>query len=105
MNKKEIRLRFNQQVLERDGHVCVICDSKDDLTVHHITDRKEMPGGGYVPENGISICPPCHLKAEKFHQTGGKEWEEGFHPDDLYMKIGSSHELAVSQSVKFLLEK
>ncbi|MFA5313212.1 MAG: HNH endonuclease signature motif containing protein [Methanomassiliicoccales archaeon] len=103
MNKKEIRSLFSQKVLERDGHICVICGSEEDLTVHHITDRKEMPGGGYVPENGISICPVCHLKAEKFHQTGGKEWEDGMHPDDLYAKINSSYDLAVRQSEKLLV--
>lgn len=27
-----------------------------DLDAHHITDRNEMPNGGYVPENGISLC-------------------------------------------------
>ena len=49
-----------------------------------------MPGGGYVPENGISLCEQCHLKAEQFHMTGGKSWSKGFHPADLYKLIGTT---------------
>ena len=64
------------------------------LDAHHITDRSEMPNGGYVHENGIALCPECHIKAEKFHQTNGQDWEQGFHPNDLYLKIGSSHKKA-----------
>lgn len=66
------------------------------MDAHHITDRNEMPNGGYVKENGITLCKEkCHMKAEKFHMTGGKEWEDGFHPDDLYEKIDSSKGKAV----------
>jgi len=48
--------------------------------------------------NGITVCHECHKKAEVFHQTEGKEWVEGFHPNDLYALIGSSYELAVEKS-------
>lgn len=65
-----------------------------------------MPNGGYVKENGISLCKnpihqdkqSCHLRAEKFHISGGKNWEPGLHPDDLYKLIGSSKELAIKAS-------
>ena len=40
------------------------------------------------------------MKAEKFHITGGKEWEEGFHPDELYELISSSKEEAIIASEK-----
>jgi hypothetical protein len=72
--------------------------AEEDLDCHHITDRHELPGGGYVKENGISLCEQCHIKAEKFHISGKTEWESGFHPDDLYKKIGSSYEKAVQAS-------
>jgi hypothetical protein len=67
------------------------------MDAHHITDRNEMPNGGYVLENGITLCQEkCHQKAERFHATCGKEWETGMHPNDLYELIGSSYEMAVS---------
>ena len=100
--KQKIREEFREAVFKRDGHKCKMCGEKvEKLDAHHITDRNEMPGGGYVKENGISLCEnKCHLKAEKFHISGGQEWEEGFHPNDLYKKIGSSFDKAYSKSLE-----
>lgn len=101
MTKKQIiRSNFSESVFKRDKFKCCFCDKKEKLDAHHITDRNEMPNGGYVKENGISLCEKHHLDAEKFHITEGKEWVEGMHPNDLYNKIGSSFELAFSKSEK-----
>jgi len=97
--KKEIRSQFRKDVFERDNHQCRMCAKKDcELDAHHIVDRTEIVNGGYVKENGVTCCPECHEKAELFHKTNGKEWVEGFHPDDLYNKIGSSKEIAIKFS-------
>ena len=98
--KKQIREDFRNSVFGRDGYKCVICECAKDLDAHHITDRKEMPNGGYVKENGITLCPEHHWKAETFHITGGKKWEENFHPDDLYKLISSNKEDAIIASLK-----
>lgn len=55
-----------------------------------------MPNGGYVKENGVSLCEKCHEKAEAFHR--GEQPEPGFSPPELYVKIGSSHEAALAAS-------
>lgn len=93
--KRRVREAFRHNTFNRDGHKCSMCGATEDLQAHHITDRSKMPNGGYTMANGITLCPPCHLKAEKFHQTDGKEWEKGFHPDDLYARIGEDFEGAV----------
>lgn len=98
--KQQVRQDFRDAVFDRDGHKCVFCGHSSDLDAHHITDRKEMPNGGYVPENGITLCPVHHEDAEKFHISGGKEWKPGMHPDDLYGMILSSHKLAIEKSLK-----
>lgn len=95
MTKKEIRAKFRTSVFTRDKNQCVICGAKGELDAHHITDRNEMPNGGYVLENGISLCPKCHLAAEQYHISGGEKWIEGFHPNQLYAKINSSQEIAL----------
>jgi 5-methylcytosine-specific restriction endonuclease McrA len=100
ISKKQIRENFRNKVFERDHHKCVFCDIKHDLDAHHITDRNEMPNGGYIIENGITVCPDHHLLCEKFHISGGVEWKPGYHPDDLYKKIGSSKELAIKIDLK-----
>jgi hypothetical protein len=66
------------------------------LDAHHITDRNLMPNGGYVKENGISLCGDCHEKAEEYHRTGVAI--QGYSPDDLYAVIGSSYDDAVKAS-------
>ena len=98
MKKKDVRLKFKKEVFDRDGYKCVFCD-KDAIDAHHITDRNEMPNGGYVKDNGISLCSEHHKLAEKYHESCGKTWEDGFHPDELYRKIGSSKEIAKLKSM------
>ena len=105
-NKKEIRRRFREVCLKRDKLACVKCkmkaksfeEAENLFDVHHITDRKEMPNGGYVSENGVSLCEACHIKAEVFHSTGTSV--EGYSPDDLYKAINSSLEKAIESSEK-----
>lgn len=92
------RDRFREAVLKRDGYRCRKCGRGDcKLDAHHITDRHDMPNGGYVIENGITLCDTpdgCHLRAERWHASGHKEVDQGYHPDDLYTLIGSSWETA-----------
>ncbi|MCU0438573.1 MAG: HNH endonuclease [Raineya sp.] len=98
-NKKLIRELFRSKVFERDGYVCRVCfKTSEVLDAHHITDRNEMPNGGYVLENGISLCSECHLKAEHFHITEKTKHFPNFHPDDLYSLINSSFEKAWNAS-------
>lgn len=104
-NKKQIRNDFKVAVFKRDGgcRVCgkLISINFNEFDAHHITDRNEMPNGGYVLENGITVCKiDCHFQVELFHITEGEEWNENLHPDDLYKLIGSSKELAIKKSNK-----
>jgi len=95
--KKGIRKKFRESVLERDGNTCMKCKATpgpDNLDAHHITDRNEISNGGYVPQNGITLCKTgnnCHLAAEK--------GEDGLSPDELYELIDSSFETAHQASL------
>ena len=108
--KKAIRKKFKESVLDRDNYQCKVCGYSPDkekidheLDAHHITDLNEMPNGGYVKENGITLCKVgknCHLNAEIFHISNGEECFENMHPNDLYCMIGSSKEKAIHASLK-----
>lgn len=98
MNKKEIRNNFRNAVFKRDKYKCVFCGETKDLDAHHITDRHEMPNGGYVVENGITLCQKHHLECEQYHITNGEKWVVDKHPNDLYNIIKSSKELAIKMS-------
>jgi hypothetical protein len=113
--KKAVRTAFRSAVFERDRYRCRSCTRPGQdrqggsdhlkfhgetsvfknlvkLDAHHICSRDLLPHGGYVEENGISVCDDCHLKAEAYWATG--EVIEGFMPEDLYEMIGSSYEAA-----------
>lgn len=96
--KKKVRELFRTSVFERDSWNCRVCKGGGVLDAHHITNREAMPAGGYVAENGITLCAPCHVKAEKFYETGTAV--EGFSPNDLYFLIGSSYDKAYQASLK-----
>ncbi len=100
--KQLIREHFRNSVFDRDGYSCKFCGCTENLDAHHITDRNEMPNGGYVKENGITVCHGCHIECEVFHISGGSNCVDGKHPDDLYELIGSSIELATTMSTKLL---
>jgi len=55
---------FRQTVFDRDKHRCVICGDRA-KDAHHIIERRLFPDGGYHPDNGASLCGPCHLLAEQ----------------------------------------
>ena len=100
--KKLIRARFRASVFDRDGFKCRMCEytpeSVDELDAHHIRDRDLIICGGYVPSNGISLCPICHMRAEKYHKDGRAF--PGYAPEDLFKEISSSPEIAFEDSKK-----
>lgn len=99
MKRKQLRrIEFRKKVFERDGYKCVVCGSTWKLDPHHIMDRNEMPNGGYVVENGITLCWKHHFFAERYHASGKKTWKDGLHPDDLYQMIGSDYNTAYEKS-------
>lgn len=91
--KKQMREQFRNDVFKRDMLTCRVCGKKrepEELDAHHITNRNDIENGGYIKANGITVCKDeCHMKVELYHITGGKEWNEGLHPNDLYRMIGS----------------
>lgn len=108
--KQAIRKSFRDAVFKRDKYKCVICGKKatsdtaeEILDSHHISPRESMPEGGYVKENGVSLCKgndgeSCHEKAEAYLK--GENVDLRFAPDSLYFLIGSSKEKALKASEK-----
>lgn len=95
---KKWRKEFNDAVFKRDNYKCRIC-GKSAVDAHHITDRHDLPNGGYVLSNGISLCEPCHINAGP---VGDKPPVHS--PEYFYKMIGSSYEQAFKDSEALLLE-
>ncbi len=94
---KKWRKEFNRLCLGRDKHKCVFCPVNSKLDVHHITDRHEIPNGGYVMSNGITLCDKHHLLCEEYHRSN--ECLPEYHPVELYKMINSSYEKAWEDSL------
>lgn len=116
--KQQVRELFRNTTFKRDGYKCAMCGFEAHpphadavLDAHHITNREAMPGGGYVKENGISLCkfprqsgePSCHYKAETFY-IDPMTCPTGFTPAELYAKIGSTYEKAMEISQRKLVD-
>lgn len=63
--------RIREDVLERDGYECQVCESEGDLDVHHIIPVREFdtPKKAHYPENLVSLCKSCHPKVESGEYT------------------------------------
>jgi 5-methylcytosine-specific restriction endonuclease McrA len=107
-DKKKIRAAFRDAVFSRDGYCCKGCGEKgtaETLDAHHVTNRDLMPNGGYVAENGITLCKKsggCHEIAEAWSEDNPTSV---FSPEELYIRIGSTYERAVEASKKLRAER
>jgi hypothetical protein len=103
-DKDTARERFVKACLERDGKGCRACSNgagtTGDLQVHQITEDGTMPYGGHALENGITLCGRCRRDAEVFHASGGVDFIQGFHPHDLYMRLGVSFQAAYAACIR-----
>jgi len=64
---------WRQEVLRRQKdeygyNSCEMCESKENLQVHHEKPQKTHPGMTLDPDNGIILCKDCHYKYG--HKTG-----------------------------------
>lgn len=102
-DKKKVRAAFRDAVFSRDHYCCKGCGEKgtaETLDAHHVTSRDLMPNGGYVEENGITLCKKpggCHELAEAWTEDAPVST---FSPEELYVRIGSTYERAVEASKK-----
>jgi hypothetical protein len=99
-NHKRWRKEFNSLCLERDKNKCVFCNVNNELDVHHITDRHDVPNGGYASSNGITVCQEHHLLCEEWHSSNQTTFHPGYHPNDLYRIINSSYDKAYTDCQK-----
>jgi hypothetical protein len=108
--EKLTRDQFRTKVFERDKNVCVVpgCGAKA-ADAHHVIERacwlKDDPfPGGYLMENGASLCEPHHIAAEEGHipPQALRHWldlgtvlPQYFDPAKLYDKWGNEIRPAV----------
>lgn len=75
---------WRKAVYERDGFNCVACGHHGgDLNAHHLAAYDNNPELRFSVENGVTLCPTCHIKFHSTYGFGGntpeqfREWLEG----------------------------
>lgn len=54
--------RWSEFIRERDGHRCVDCHSRQNLSAHHICRKAFLEHAQYQTGNGITLCRSCHTE-------------------------------------------
>lgn len=56
---------WRKKVFDRDGHMCAICGSRHNLTIHHKVPSSR--GGESSLSNGITWCERCHERYNRLY--------------------------------------
>lgn len=55
--------KAQKKAKERDGYVCQICGSFENVEGHHLLDYQY--GGSFKLDNIVTLCRKCHKKVHK----------------------------------------
>lgn len=66
--------RWSEFIRARDHFKCLVCDSANKISAHHICRKIYLPEARFLPGNGITLCDECHKEAhEGFNGRPGME--------------------------------
>lgn len=80
---------------------CDICNEAENLSAHHLWDKKTHPSLALQDENGVCLCIDCH---NKFHQT----YTSDSHCAPSYyskFKVRKQNEIATLKMIQLNSEK
>lgn len=65
---------WRRQVLERDNHRCILCESTIDVEAHHLYSFTNYEDLRYLSENGVALCKTHHRQEiGSFHAVHGQD--------------------------------
>jgi hypothetical protein len=56
---------WSKFIRDRDGHQCVLCNTKNGLAAHHIVRKSFIATASLMTGNGITLCKKCHKEKHK----------------------------------------
>lgn len=68
--------KWRQRCLDRDGNICQICGSCENLEAHHLNSFIDNPTLRFEDSNGITICVDCHDVFHSEYGNGGNTSEQ-----------------------------
>ena len=67
--------KWAKRVKDRDRK-CLVCDSTENLTAHHLLNKSHHPSIAFIDSNGVTLCEVCH---NKFH----REYKNNCNPENF----------------------
>jgi len=68
---------WRKKVYERDGYNCVVCGKHGgDLNAHHLEAYDSNAELRFSVDNGVTLCPDCHILFHKAYGFGGNTKEQ-----------------------------
>lgn len=68
---------WRKAVYARDGYECVACGKHGgDLNAHHLESYDDNPKLRFSVDNGVTLCPSCHILFHKKYRFGGNTKEQ-----------------------------
>ena len=92
--------QFKACIFKRDYNRCKVCGDEKDLVIHYICD--DLPNGGHVSENTITLCPRCKEHADACKLSKAFD-HNGFKSDAFFNYIGSNLRMAKKASEKLFI--
>lgn len=75
---------WRKAVYERDNYTCVVCGHHGgSLNAHHLEAYDKNESMRFDVDNGVTLCPSCHIKFHQIYGFGGNtkkqflEWLQG----------------------------
>ena len=53
---------WSKTIKNLDNNMCKLCDSKENLHVHHIQPKAKFSILSLDLNNGVTLCKPCHFQ-------------------------------------------
>lgn len=104
---KKIRMsacdkEWSKLVRERDKR-CLSCGKRDNLAAHHYL-RRSVKSTRLLLENGVTLCPSCHIFNHQFsaHKTpeAFKRWFKKNYPDrDKLVSVRAKTHMTERQAI------
>lgn len=61
---------WKKAVLARDGKICLICGTRENIEIHHLNAWFSFPNQRFDPNNGVVLCEKHHTEFHSIYGNG-----------------------------------
>lgn len=96
-------------VLDRDGHKCQLCGNANNLQVHHMIYRRDVPLGKEPISDLVTLCAKCHQDVHRLEKLSRETMRSARSYrlalfNDLALRVISHRELSFGGDISFMFQ-